>query len=87
MSQDEVKRPSVATVIEALNDYQPGMSGVIKEMASMRGIDPDTMDIDTWKALIIEEADFSLQATGNNFHERERAKRHTHVLKTIAKFI
>lgn len=54
---------TVAEIEQALNTLAPDQTGVIREMASIRGINPDTMTLQDWKNLILEEAVASWEPT------------------------
>lgn len=78
MTKEQIERALIA--------YRPDQLDVIKSMAANRDLDPDNLTEAQYKALIMEEADFS-QTVANHTgdaEEIEENRRYSQALKTIA---
>ncbi len=54
-------------IVRTLNSYSPSQAAVIHEMAAERGLDPDKLAPIDYRALLLEEAEFSIHATSTEF--------------------
>ena len=83
---------SVNEIVEALTSYRPDQHAVILEMAANRNLDPETLTPADYKALLVEEAEFSLdiwydQHSKYDPNDLAAARRYADDLKAIAERI
>ena len=74
-----------ASIARALDALSPDQSAVIRDMADLRGLDSDALTPAQYRALILEEAVFTLDCSTTN--ELPDAQRYAEALRVIAAMI